>query len=438
MLLIELDDFERQKLTLYSKYNVPFSKSNKAYNDLVSEWERFVSGYNPKKAAQWWWYNVFTAIRNGYTALRVPMNQKKWDGNPCKISYRAVKSIVTHAEKEGFVERYTGNYFGSSKHETVLVFTDKLVKIVTPRITKTNFPRSRLEEVVECKLRGTEDQYVEIENSKEINEMRNQVEKYNDSLSVAEVKFAGNPVPFVEYKRVFSNDLFHGGRLYCHGGGVQTIPSKYRGKYLTIGDEPVIELDYSAMHPNLLYELEYRNDPENLQDFFGYDPYNANPVVDVDERTVKEYCKEFGVTQYNPLRNLYKHALMVMLNSKNEVEARMAINDKIGKDRKKSKQDRMFYGLKTVRTGLVMQALEDHNTMINHHFYRDLGTVLQKTDSDIALEVIDTLIQEGTTALAYHDSFMVRLSDKDILYPAMSNAWRKVLGSDKFCKISSK
>ena len=76
-------------------------------------------------------------------------------------------------------------------------------------------------------------------------------------------------------RRIFNNSSFeYGGRFY--GGWWQSIPSKLRHR-ITINNEPTIELDYSSMHPRMLYAevgAECPADPYNV----GFDPEHRDLV----------------------------------------------------------------------------------------------------------------------------------------------------------------
>jgi hypothetical protein len=74
------------------------------------------------------------------------------------------------------------------------------------------------------------------------------MELINEFLSQAEVEGC-----FVApLRRIFNNNLTRGGRLYAAEGAWQTMTKKERLK-IRIANEPVVEVDYSTLHPALLY-----------------------------------------------------------------------------------------------------------------------------------------------------------------------------------------
>jgi len=68
-----------------------------------------------------------------------------------------------------------------------------------------------------------------------------------------------------------------GGRFY--GPWYQNIPKKYR-EYIRINDAPTLELDYSALHPNLLYALRDLDPPDP-------DPYRLNGYFEETHTSAK-------------------------------------------------------------------------------------------------------------------------------------------------------
>lgn len=82
----------------------------------------------------------------------------------------------------------------------------------------------------------------------------------------------------VQLRRIFARGSFEmGGRFY--GGWWQFIPSDYRG-YITINGQPTVEVDYSELHPRLMYLQANLAMPEgDLYDLgLRYDgqPYDRN------------------------------------------------------------------------------------------------------------------------------------------------------------------
>lgn len=158
--------------------------------------------------------------------------------------------------------------------------------------------------------------------------------------------------------RVFNEDFNHGGRFY--GGWWQEIPKEFR-KYIEINYKHTIELDYSGHHFRILYAKEGLSPPDDPYDIAGFD------------------------------RDTLKHLAVIMLNAKDRSAALKAASKK---------------GIK--RAATLAKALLSRHKPIAHHFYTGAGRSLQRLDSDIAEEVMLTMIDRGATILPVHDSFLVR------------------------------
>ena len=212
------------------------------------------------------------------------------------------------------------------------------------------------------------------------------------------------------------------GRIYAQGGGVQLLPQKLRSELLTIDDEPVVELDYSAIHPNICYQILYSYDGFNIKDVMGDDfsPYGADlSFLDVDNEKVKEKETITG-KKHNPLRNLSKLAILIGMNSVDKKQAVSGLSNKIKNDCRKSIEDQEFYGIGKISSQFVLDAVQQHNDWIADKFFSDQGVMLQNIDSKIMMEVVDLMIQKGHTMLCYHDSVIVKASAEDDLRECVS------------------
>jgi len=163
--------------------------------------------------------------------------------------------------------------------------------------------------------------------------------------------------------RVFNNSnidsewLLEGGRFY--GGWWLELPKDYRRR-LTINSKTTLEIDYSTMHPRILYLMEGIGDAIE-----GIDLY-AVPGVE---------------------RKAAKIALNIMLNAESREEAFKA-----------AKLDKESF-----------EAVEQHFEPISGYFYGGFGLYLQKVDSMIAENIMLQAIEEGEVVLPVHDSMVCRV-----------------------------
>lgn len=197
----------------------------------------------------------------------------------------------------------------------------------------------------------------------------------------------------VSLSRVFCNDsLEDGGRFYS--AWYQNVPRQYR-QLIHINDEPTVEIDYSWLHPMLLYYLN----GETLTE----DPYMLD-----------------GLNKAQ--RDIAKIALNIMINAK---------------DDEKSKN-----GSKTLRTIIdkveykelpapyntpksLVAAYKQKHKAIEEHFASGIGVKLQYRDSIVAEQVMLILMDQGIPCLPVHDSFIVPRSKQQQLEMAMTTAFKE-------------
>lgn len=437
----EIEGVERYKVLLSTMKGKPFREENKAYNQIV---DSFTARYGDKKynAIQWFFTNTSKAIRNGYKGFSVRLKASYWTGNICGIGARQVNSVLDKLQEEGYITLLLGNKDTRSEwlsFPSIVRFEDKLLALFDNQEIKLYVAEGCLIDPVVMKDRKTKEQLL-IERNEEFFKMVAEMNSYNQSLNEVQIEFMGESLPLLEYKRSFSDNLFQGGRLFVHGGGIQLLPEDYRLEHITINKEKICELDYKANHPYALYSLLFSENPdisELITDSF--DPYAADSsFLVVDKMAIAKHKMKYGLKKYDPVRTLYKRALLLSINCVDFAQTKRTLGNELYKDGLRDEKDREFLGIDKPDTGKIIQALADHNYLIEKEFYSDKGVWLQRIDSDIALRVIDLMIQNGEVALCYHDSFCCRESIEDLLHAAMVQAWKDVLGSDKYCKISKK
>ena len=190
--------------------------------------------------------------------------------------------------------------------------------------------------------------------------------------------------------RVFNNGTFdEGGRLY--GGWWQQVPSRLR-QHITIDGMPTVEMDYSALHPRLIYA-------EKGLEFNG-DPYD----VGLDDK----------------FRPLVKVTFQKLINGRGEArQPRPGSNEPTF--------DPSHVGLSWNQ---FVDQIKDAHSQISDLFGTGIGLRLQRRDSDIAQAVMLEFNQWGIPMLPIHDSFLVSLRYEGDLLLAMRQAMKKHSGID--------
>ena len=203
-------------------------------------------------------------------------------------------------------------------------------------------------------------------------------------------------------KAVFNDSKWsHGGRLYasatCHGFNYQCIPSDMR-RYIRIDGNETVEVDYSCLHPTMLYAQKNLAIDGNAYDFLPDDD-----------------------------KALAKFALLVMLNARRKDSAIGALQKRFNELRAKNglSHKKLMLRDALVRHSdfeeILNQAAQRHRN-IRACFYRGAGIKLQNIESKMALEIVMHFLKKGVPVLPVHDSFVV-----DRKYRAEIEAYMKIV-----------
>ena len=177
-----------------------------------------------------------------------------------------------------------------------------------------------------------------------------------------------------------------------HGGMCQAIPARYR-KFILIDDEPTVELDYSSQILHIVAGLE------GIQ--LTGDPY-AIPLPFTD------YDAEFT-------REIVKHAIVVMLNTSKLRAMNGAVTGKFRYDPRAENCP--------IRPKLIREAIFAHHPFLKKYAMKGMGKQLFMYDAGIARKITQTFLDANKVVLPIHDGFIVKVSDKDLLYQTMKSIW---------------
>lgn len=446
--LSKMNEIDVHSLSLSCVRSYLYYHESKYYKHVIDDLLSLTNG-KWDKAVKWWVSNSIRAIEKGAKGFRISLDGKTYTDNKLSIGFRGVKSLLEFLESKGFIDIYKGFVIhwkienGKRVPERVMssciALKNRALELCSVKVKRGLWKDLEDNQVVEINSRVTKEQ-LSTKGKNGVKEVRNKMIGYNDSLSGADIKFNGKPIADIEYKRVFLDSMYIAGRIYAQGGGVQLLPQEIRSEFLTIDDEPVVELDYSAIHPNICYQMLLSYDNFNIRDVMGEDfsPYGADlSFMEIDQHMLQQKEKLTG-KKHNPIRNLCKIAILVGMNSVDLKQAVGGLSGKITEDRKKIIEEQDFYGLNEISSRLVLEAVQEHNDWISNRFFSDQGVMLQNTDSKIMMEVVDMMIQKGHTILTYHDSAIVKQSAESDLRKAMIDAWQLILGDITFCKVDKK
>ena len=209
--------------------------------------------------------------------------------------------------------------------------------------------------------------------------------------------------------RMFSGSFSQGGRFY---GAFWIGMKSVERVRLTVGGQEVVEHDYRAIHPTLLYA-------------------QCGAAFDGDPYEIPGYPPE--------VRKLIKVAFLVMVNARDAERAFLSVMQKA---RALTESNTIPHGYRSSQAiHALLDAIENRHAPIRKAFYSDAGIRLQRLDSNIAENVLLDLVRKNIAALPVHDSFITALQHSQQLEEAMDKALKtaiRTLDADtiSFCRVS--
>ena len=213
-------------------------------------------------------------------------------------------------------------------------------------------------------------EYQEYEDDEATLALRQQMTSINDWLDTADITCSHPQVDPAHrrLRRIFNNSNFaQGGRLY--GGFWQAMPSDERQEHILIEGDCCVELDYGQMSLAILYGLTGTKPPEG-------DLYDLSA-----EGIPTDYRK--GI----------KTVIQALINSSK-------VPTKMPKGVRKLIPSR--YTIKD-----ILEAVARKHPAIYPQMTSGIGMQLFRKESDILVDVLETLRSEGIVALPVHDAVIV-------------------------------
>lgn len=199
--------------------------------------------------------------------------------------------------------------------------------------------------------------------------------------------------------RVFSNeDWKQGGRIY--GAWWHGCPKELR-KYILLDGEPVIELDFSAIHVLLLYAHlgeNFLDEGEDAYTIEGHDFRKAMKVVMMSAINAQKDDKADGETK------AIQASWDTLIKKLNKERIKHGINS----------YDEIFQ---------MLEAIKSRHPRIAKFLSSGEGIKLQREDSDIAIEIIKQHTEMHVPILTVHDSFIVPRSFSQFTIDIMNQAY---------------
>lgn len=233
------------------------------------------------------------------------------------------------------------------------------------------------------------------------------VTRYNQAIEQCAISYAGKHPLACFIHRVMNGAMDQGGRLY--GGQHETMPKECR-KHIQIDGEATVELDYSALHPNLLLWLT--GSPECA------DPYSR-------------IAEEAGLS-----REAVKALMLRLINANTEADFCRTVT-RSGNPEEKAKVARdsaqAFEGfIEGVPDGYTGGQFIEAVTRAFPTFAGVVGTgiglTLQYHDGSLMIDVLTRCLDAGFIGLPVHDSVIVPASRQDEARRFMADAYAERTG----------
>jgi hypothetical protein len=221
--------------------------------------------------------------------------------------------------------------------------------------------------------------------------------------------------------RIFKNGNWNtGGRFY--GGWWQSVPREYR-KHIRIEGKVTVEMDYSTIHPRILYGKENEDCPDDAYAIPGWD--GPDWYYDQDGREI--------------IKKAFNQLLNSKLKMKSESQWHLFSPDltpnpiptgwnNLNKNKKDQAQRQHFKDQTGKEYEDLIRDIAAYHEPIQKHFFTKAWSWLQRLDSDIAENVMVDLFGQGIVVLPVHDSFIVRVGFQGYLSGAMNRAYQEVVG----------
>ena len=210
---------------------------------------------------------------------------------------------------------------------------------------------------------------------------------YDDLMQTADVTVGTHTIHPAQASltRIFSRGTLDlGGRFYS---SLQNLKSEAR-KYIRLNGEPTVEMDFSAIHPNMIYDL------------------TRGAKLESDAYTIDGWERDTVKTAFN-----------IMLN-RNGGAKRSSAKNTIAEETNLTVSE---------AEALEYEILSKHQS-IQHYFNSDSGLKLQQIDSEIMYRILRYFVRTlKRPVIPIHDSAVISVRDVESLRLAMESAYAAVM-----------
>jgi hypothetical protein len=262
-------------------------------------------------------------------------------------------------------------------------------------------------------------QFIEYDDTDFTNDIRRDLEAYNQLLKDTYVDIATLEKPFVvrtkkdgstqsikiDQSKKFVRRIFSRGDWNCngrfYGGFWQQVGSEYR-KHIYINDSPTVEVDYKGLHAAIL-------SAEKGVVYDG-DRYDLGTIV----------CPRLDKQQQ---RKAVKLLVLAAINAKDRKSA-------FGAFRQAQPTGSTEKTLTNDELSLLLDTFLKQHPYLEDGICFDKGIRLMNVDSNITNYIIKEFVKQQKPILSVHDSYIVDTIDVELLRDCMKEASLNVVGVD--------
>ena len=239
----------------------------------------------------------------------------------------------------------------------------------------------------------TQPEVQEYKDTDETHHLRAQMQAINAYLAEADITCDHPTVnPQDRYiRRIFNNGSFEqGGRLY--GGFWQRMTSEERAEHIRINQDAVVECDYGQMSLLLLYAEAGGQEDIPEGDLYDLSAYGVPVAYRAGiKKTVQAIINSPTLPTRLP-KGVRKH-----------IPSKISLKD-------------------------ILEAVQKKHPRIYPLMTSNIGMQLFRKESDILVDVLGVLREQGVVALPIHDAVLVADEDKDTTLEVMKEVFRGKTG----------
>lgn len=342
--------------------------------------------------------------KRGRRPVRVSLDTRDWKITRYNRAGETIIKLIHILDELGYIKLKIGYRTDKESRKSRIWPTEKLLDY---------FPlyhNAVIDDPVELiELRDDDKNLIEYKDTARTREIRAILRRVNEVNQSADIKYEQYSL-HVSLIAVFRRKFTLYGRLHTKGYRHYQGYSSNERKEITINNEPVVELDYSGLHPHLLYAQK----GEQLYQ----DPYS---IVDSSADDIPV------------IRKFLKHILLCMLNAADETSAEKAANYWLYENHVARVK---LWNFGITSAGPLIEKFRIAHKPIEHHFCNgsDTGLRIMNLDSRIALDIVHHFAKQNIPILSIHDSFIVQEKYKDELKHIMESTYEKHTNGFK-CKI---